>query len=84
MPFPAKGPPCGLGGKTLLTAIECSGQKNWHLTIGFPGGPWERIWMLLAVETQTSKAVTDGLGWGVADEVTFPREKFPKVRSFAW
>lgn len=39
--------------------------------------------MLLAVEIQTSTAVTDGLGWGVADEVTFVREKFSKVRSFA-
>lgn len=84
MPFLAKGPPCVLGGKILLTAIERSGWKNWYLTIGFPGAPWERIWMLLAVEIQTSTAVTDGLGGGVADEVTFPREKFLKVRSFAW
>lgn len=39
--------------------------------------------MLLTVEIQTLAAVTDGRGWGAAAEVTFRREKLPKVRSLA-
>lgn len=39
--------------------------------------------MLLTVAIQSLMVVTDGLGWGAAAEVTFLREKLPKVRSLA-